>query len=273
MKILHPNNNDIFFLKEMWKNIFGDTESYVDLFFSEVQTAESTLVVKLQNKVIAMVFYPEYSCNIGGKETKCGYICGAATLPEYRGQGVMGKLLNAALEDMKSRNYGACVLIPAGESLFNYYKKFGFIKNTCYRIAENVNISKPFNRSVTVADNVEDIWDIYCKATENISNIVIQSKESYKAVMEEYEGRVYLYDKKCFMFVNGNTVDEIFAKESSAIPEAISAIQEFLNIKICSIRCYSGYLKEYGEIFYNGMFLNLQNFAPSDNIYLKMVLE
>lgn len=273
MKIVHPELNDISALKSMWKDIFGDTEEYIELFFSRVVALENILVVKNNENVLAMVFYPEYICKLGGRQTKCGYICGAATLPQFRGQGIMGKLLREAVEDMKNKGYGACVLIPAGKSLFEYYGRFGFEKNIQYRKADIFEFSLGNAGLITVAENVDDIWEIYCNATADIDDIVLQSKESYRAVMEEYEGNVYVYDNKCFIFANKDTVDEIFSADNDIIPEAIGALQCFIGQKINGIRCYWGYLKGYGEPVYNGMFLNLQNFAPSQNIYLKMVLE
>ncbi len=273
MNIQHPEKNDVNELKRIWQSVFGDTEAYTELFFSKVFSLENSLVAKEDGRVIAMVFYPEYACRFENKNTLCGYICGAATLPQFRGQGVMAELLNAAVEDMRSKAYGACVLIPASASLFDYYGKFGFTKSFCYRKAENLKLFGGNSRLISVANSPKDFYGIYLKATENIPNIVLQSLKSYAAVMDEYEGKVYIYNNQCVLFENNGCVDELFCVNESEAEQALASLNRYLGGKLKSVCCYSGYLQNKGELIYNGMFLNLKNFVPSCEAYLKMVLE
>lgn len=57
------------------------------------------------------------------------YIYACATHPDYRKQGLMGKLLNAAVEYADEKRIDLA-LVPANAPLFDYYKRFGFTQTT-----------------------------------------------------------------------------------------------------------------------------------------------
>lgn len=56
----------------------------------------------------------------------CASIYSFGTLPEYRGKGFGERLLRAALKKSGENGYSAGVICPAEDSLFGYYKGFGY---------------------------------------------------------------------------------------------------------------------------------------------------
>ncbi len=59
----------------------------------------------------------------GGKRVSCGDVHMVGTLPEYRGQGRVRRLMKAVLEDLRARGDLFAVLIPFS---FAFYRRYGF---------------------------------------------------------------------------------------------------------------------------------------------------
>ena len=108
-------------LKKIWKDIFKDTDEYTELFFSRKVKPENTYTVREGDRIVSMVFAVDEKIN----GLKAAYICGVATIPEYRGRGLCAKLMKEAEDDLKKRGYDICFLIPESESLFDFYGKMG----------------------------------------------------------------------------------------------------------------------------------------------------
>ncbi len=274
MIICHPEKNDIPALKQMWKSVFGDTDEYIELFFSRVFTFENSLVIK-DNKVISMVFFPEYRAKICGIERTVGYICGAATLPEYRKKGLMGKLLFEAHNIMMQKGYSASVLIPASESLFDYYAGFGYEKRLSFRKVENAFFEKGNKKLISETDSTDEVFNIYSRSVSGFSNIVLQSRKTLDTVMKEYEGTVYIYSDSCVIFAKNKEaleIDEVYALTSKDAINAVKALLDHLGRDRVNIHCNTAYFENMGECLCNGMIKLFENICHSD-VYMRMMLE
>ena len=64
--------------------------------------------------------------NFHGCNIQAGYICGAATLTPYRGDGCMTELMSQALRQSYKRGDVVCTLIPANDGLYRFYENLGF---------------------------------------------------------------------------------------------------------------------------------------------------
>ncbi len=117
---------DIPELKAMWQEIFKDTDAYLDLFFGSKMEPELTLIVRAENEIAAMLYMVDAPLVTGeGEQIPAFYLCGIATRPAYRGQGLAGKLIESAFALAKEKNAKVCYLIPANLPLFDFYKRFG----------------------------------------------------------------------------------------------------------------------------------------------------
>lgn len=113
-------------LKNMWHKIFGDSEDYLNSFFNKVYKNENTLVYVENNKVVSVLFMIPYKYVNSGKENEIVYLYALATDPAYRGRKIMSKLIQKSLTISTERGYALSVLIPAEDTLFSYYRQFGF---------------------------------------------------------------------------------------------------------------------------------------------------
>ena len=121
MKVITGENYPVSSLKNMWKEIFGDTERYISLFFREKFIAENTFLID-DGGLKAMAYAVEEKTG----DFKCAYICGVATEKNSRGKGYANKIMEYMKRTLCERGYDFMFLIPASESLFGFYKKSGF---------------------------------------------------------------------------------------------------------------------------------------------------
>ena len=112
-----PNNSDIPELKALWHNIFEDDPKDIDKFFKTLFKYNNSLIWKANDKIVSMLYMLPYEHSI--------YLYALATLPDYRGRGIMKTLINEAFKIAKTKHAKALFLIPA-TGMEAYYEQLGF---------------------------------------------------------------------------------------------------------------------------------------------------
>lgn len=113
-------------LKRIWHTCFGDPEQYIEFFFQNEFDPQKTVVFEADGQACSMFFLLDSTVWISGAEHQAAYLYAAATLPEYRSRGFMGRMIQFSGELCRAMGKGYIVLVPASESLFDYYSRFGF---------------------------------------------------------------------------------------------------------------------------------------------------
>ena len=116
---------DIIELKNLWMSCFDDSEKATELFFERNKNTYHAYAAILDGKIVSALYLID--CRLG--EENAHYLCGAATLPEYRKRGIMGELIEYSLNDAKSRGDRFSVLLPANAQLYRFYSAHGY--RTC----------------------------------------------------------------------------------------------------------------------------------------------
>lgn len=116
---LITKENELF---ELWKKCFEDENSIISSFFDYVY--DGSLCVSEERDGTTVSAFHLIPCEYHRK--KCLYLYAAATLPEYREQGIMTQLVGRAEKIAKMHNAAFIYIYPANESLYQFYKKLGF---------------------------------------------------------------------------------------------------------------------------------------------------
>lgn len=109
-------------LRGLWKEAFGDTDAFLDAFFSTAFSEDRCLCITCQGDVAAALYW--FDCVLNGK--KIAYLYAVATAKAFRGQGLCKKLMGKTHDLLQSRGYAATVLVPGQESLFRFYGAMGY---------------------------------------------------------------------------------------------------------------------------------------------------
>lgn len=124
-------------LKTLWETVFGDTRQVTDAFFENAFFPDGCFYESVDGKAVSALYLLPVTLG----DEKGFYLYAAATLPEHRGRGLMGRLIKEALAYAKAKA-DFVYLCPAEFSLYDYYRRFGFSK-TLYAKFTDENNAKP----------------------------------------------------------------------------------------------------------------------------------
>ena len=116
----HPRPGEEAALRELFTEAFADA-AFTDLFFSRGFSAERCFAA-FDGGLLAALHW--FDCTLMGE--KAAYVYGIAAFKSQQGRGIGSALIRAALDRLKELGYRHILLVPAGESLFRYYERFGF---------------------------------------------------------------------------------------------------------------------------------------------------
>ena len=126
MDEIFAKDSDIENISAIWRMAFSDFDEYINLFLDNLYSPQNTIVSRECGVVVSMAFLIPAQLVVNGRPYSAYYLYAAATHPNYRQKGHMGKVINSAKEVAKKRGIDFIVLVPAEEYLFDYYAKFGF---------------------------------------------------------------------------------------------------------------------------------------------------
>lgn len=179
-------------LKALWKLVFADSNQYIDLFFARQYRGNETLIDTDNGAVRAMLFFPRYSFRIGKRLVPAGYICGAATHPDHRKKGIMAGLIERAHIEMSLRGDEYSMLIPADESLYSYYSRFGyspfFRRGTAKRVKEDLSYLDTSGITLFPADD-KTLFTLYNELSFDWQPAVLQDKQRLSMLLRFFPGR------------------------------------------------------------------------------------
>lgn len=116
-------------LQALWQAAFGDTEAFIDGFFTTAYAPSRCRCVTVDGNVAAALYWFDVSC----EGQRMAYIYGVATAPEYRGKGLCRALMADTHAHLALRGYRGALLVPEGEALRRMYASFGYENATTLR--------------------------------------------------------------------------------------------------------------------------------------------
>ena len=108
-------------LKQLWKTVFGDPDSFIDTFFEVAFSPDRCRYFEESGKIVSALYW--FDCEYEGG--KLAYIYAVATHPEHRGKGLASRLLENTHAHLKGLGYAGAVLKPA-KGLFPFYERLGY---------------------------------------------------------------------------------------------------------------------------------------------------
>lgn len=189
----NPEKSDINSLKELWLLSFDEDKKACDLFFEKCFSTNNTYVAKYNDKIISALYL--IKSNFSGH--KAHYLCGAATHKDFRKQGIMGSLIEFALNCAEKKGDEYSFLFPANDNLYNYYQNFGYRENCIAYISDfsrndllslqELNFSE---NNILKQGNDFKNFAVEYYSTYNIKNV---KSKNYFALFEENENTAEVF--------------------------------------------------------------------------------
>lgn len=132
MKLIRKANpKDREAIINIWRLCFGDKREYIEMFLREKQDEITPVVCEKEGALVSMLFLFPCDFRLSGEDFPSLYLYAAATLPESRGEGIMGDMIEFSKAYGRENGKAFIILAPAEESLYGYYERFGFI--SCFK--------------------------------------------------------------------------------------------------------------------------------------------
>lgn len=209
---LNERSNQVDELKKLWIDTFGDTKEYVNTFFDKFYIPDNVIVYKENGKIVSSLYMIDYCLKYNDKYYKIMYLYALATDNEYRCKGIMSMLIDKADKIMHNKGYVGAFLIPAEESLYDYYGRFGFTDIIYNKKYTELNSDYLYNYSYVECydnDKVYEIDNSY-RYLEN-TRIVLSAEQNEfmcKTFIDE-GGKIYINsDKDKYIMANTYECDE-----------------------------------------------------------------
>lgn len=109
-------------LHALWKQAFGDTDGYIQDFFSHGFHPERCLCAYRGEQLAAALYW--FDCRCG--EQPFAYLYAVATDSRFQGQGICRALMMHTHRHLQALGYAGAILVPGSKALFDMYEKFGY---------------------------------------------------------------------------------------------------------------------------------------------------
>ena len=113
-------------LRSLWKEVFGDSEAFMDDFFQVAYEEKRCRYIRKDGKIVSALYW--FDADMGTE--KIAYLYGVATLTAYRGQGFAAYLIEKTCKQLQEKGYSGVLLVPGSVQLFEYYRRLGFFACT-----------------------------------------------------------------------------------------------------------------------------------------------
>jgi len=184
-------------VKELWKLCFNDADSFVELYFNTLYSNDVNIAFhegKVITAAMQMLPYPMSYC---GHTIMSGYLSGVCTHPAYRGKGLMKRLLEKALHEMREKGYALTTLIPAEPWLFDYYANVGYIR--CFDYAtlhyRNTNHSDESITLKSINHFSPTAWQYLYHKQVSRPCCVLHTEENFRVIVSDLQlsgGKIHL---------------------------------------------------------------------------------
>lgn len=175
---------------------------YGHIYQKKSENIKNSLIIKDDGKIVSHVGLFPLEVMVGKSIFKVGGIGGVGTDPDYRGRGLMGKLIKLAIDRMESGGYTFSVLWGDRQRYANYGWEFGGrnlvialnSRSLTREKIEPLNIRRYNGRQ----NDTEQIMAIHEKERLRVG----RSVEKYKLLLEKEGYEVWL-GKESYMILSG----------------------------------------------------------------------
>jgi len=224
LDIRFATNADIPQLKNIWKTCFGDSDSYIDLFFAHLFVPEQTIVACDKSLPIGVVY--TLRAELDNKEFRYGYAIGV--LPEYRGKNVCKAMLDTIRQQAEKEGF-LFGLHPANKKLFSFYKKIGLTEMFQLKI---VDASHYTNKQPLILEDVS-AEEYFTLRKQSFKLLVSWDKNMISYMIKEthatggFVHKIQL-DTNSRILLGKVLGDTIFIKETTLNDDEIKAVSQGL---------------------------------------------
>ena len=176
----------------LWRTCFGDSEAFISLYFDRVYKDENAMTIEKDGKIVSALQIVPHTMTYLGTEISVGYISGACTTPEERGQGLMRQLLQETFEEMERREIAISALIPADPWLFDYYREQGYTEAFDYSVETYIRPNTPVQLpKITVIQpevpTTDELFAYFNRKLRERPSCILHSQDDFITILRDLQ--------------------------------------------------------------------------------------
>ena len=206
-----PATKDIPALRALWKQAFGDTEEFLDAFFSVAFSPNRCRCVFENDQLAATLYW--FDCS--WEDKNLAYLYAVATDTAFRGHGVCRALMEDTHTHLKKLGYYGCILVPCSRDLFAMYAKMGYTTCSCIREFE-CRASTPIPLRQLTAEEYASLRRQYLPAGG-----VVQEGETLALLQTQ---ATFYAGENCVCICTGNQTIRELLGDTEAAPGILAAL-------------------------------------------------
>lgn len=253
MIIDHPRAEQESGLRRLWREAFGDSEAFLDIFWQTAYSSDRCRCVTMNGECAAALYW--FDCQWNG--APLAYIYAVATGKAYRGQGLCHRLMEDTHRHLAARGYAGAVLVPGEESLFRFYERMG------YRICSGVQ-----TLTCAAATEPQELHEIGCEEYALCRRALLP----YGGVVQEGENLTFLARQARFYACDGLVLAARREGEELIGIELLGDLTRAPAV-LSVLGCTRGTFRTPGDEIPFGMYLPLADDAPPPPAYFGLAFD
>lgn len=262
---IKPDEKYIIPLTKLWQEVFGDDEEYISLFFKRAFFDSECFAYAENEEIISALYLLKSNISYCGKIYRGRYLYAAATAEKYRGRGLMSCLISEAEAYVRSQELDFIALVPADESLYDYYKRFSY-EPLMYKYCINLDDCCDVNGTKDLVAKTKDEFYLNRKSTscDMLFYDRVISDYAYDCLSFCGQKVISLSDKS--YYINSQ---ELFCGDG----DEKSCLDALKTLKLHDKYVFSNCDFGYGEKAKNGMLLAVNDELKNKEIYMNIALD
>jgi len=167
----------------MWRDIFEESPAFASYYFEKRFCPEHAFGAFDGDTLAAMTHGRPTEIMIDGKPYLALLVAGVSTLPAYRKQGLMHKLMTLLIDHAEDSGFSCCYLHPVTESL---YASLGFKNGADALIAHSDETRVQGHFDLSERFDAEDMLFIYHEMQKTHDGMELRDKEELYLVFGDY---------------------------------------------------------------------------------------
>lgn len=261
--LIKSENKYIPMLVDLWHRVFSDSEEYIRIFFEKTYYDCECFAEIIDGNIVSAFYLMKCEINLDGKTYNGRYLYAAATLTDYRGGGIMSKLIRESLVYAEKEKLDFIALVPADDGLYDYYGRFGFYE-AMYKYKLNCVSTKSLKRDFPIIDTAENFGKMRNTAS---CDMLVYNKIGSEYAFEclRFAGtNIYRLSDDAY-YIDG---EELFCSCDYVYPA------ETLSYNPDEGEClYTNYAFDGAEKVRNGMIYNFRKDVELKDIYMNIALD
>lgn len=192
MVIRTATDSDVKVLKDIWRNRFGDEDSFIDWYFNERFNPFHCSVCEVNERIVSCLYSIPVDVKIRDSKEKGILVSGVSTLPDYEGCGYMKQTFNFHLNRMKNAGFNVSILKAVDPKIY-YSLEHRLINDVKYIYLKHSESLCKNVREVNIFDKKEALYKCFCKFSEKYLGFLLRTLKDFKTKCNEY----YLTGAKC----------------------------------------------------------------------------